>query len=159
MVSSQKKVSVVKATLKDMPDVAKLSIEMLKYHNVLLDDYFTIFPYDQYVEKFTQKLKDKQCILVAKINSKVVGFILVEFHKTPHYKFENSCIIDEVVVSEKCRSCGIGTALFEKALSICKDKKIEEIKLNVYNANVRAKYLYERWGFKDLRQQMSLVLK
>lgn len=159
MVSSQKKVSVVKATLKDMPDVAKLSIEMLKHHNALLDDYFTIFPYEQYVKKFTQKLKDKQCILVAKIDSKVIGFILVEFHKTPHYKFTNSCIIDEIVISEKYRSCGIGTALFEKALSICKDKKIEEIKLNVYNANARAKYLYERWGFKDLRQQMSLVLK
>ena len=159
MVSSSKKVSIVKATKKDMPEVAKLSIEMLKYHNVLLDNYFTIFPYEQYVEKFTKKLNDNCRILVAKIDNKVVGFLLVEFTKTPHYKNVNVCILDEIVVSEKHRSCGIGTALFKKAMSVCKKKKIEEVKLNVYNANIDAKRLYERLGFSDLRQQMSLLLK
>ena len=159
MVSSSKKVSIVKATKKDMPEVAKLSIEMLKYHNVLLDNYFTIFPYEQYVEKFTKKLNDNCRILVAKIDNKVVGFLLAEFTKAPHYKNVNVCILDEIVVSEKHRSCGIGTALFKKAMSVCKEKKIDEVKLNVYNANIDAKRLYERLGFSDLRQQMSLLLK
>ena len=156
---TSKKVSIVKATPKDMPEVAKLSIEMLKYHNILLDNYFTIFPYEQYVDKFTKKLKDDCHMLVAKIDNKVVGFLLAEFTKAPHYKYVNVCIIDEIVVSEKHRSCGIGTALFKKALSVCKKRKIEEIKLNVYNANVDAKRLYERLGFEDLRQQMSIRLK
>ena len=159
MVSSSKKVSVVKATPKDMPEVAKLSIEMLKYHNTLSDNYFTIYPYEEYVEKFSQKLKDGQYILVAKTDNKVVGFLLAEFIKTPWYKNANVCIINEVSVSEKYRSCGIGTTLFNALLSTCKDKKIEEIKLDVYNANAEAKKLYERLGFKDLRQQMSLTLK
>lgn len=159
MALSSKKISVVKATQKDMPEVAKLSIEMLKYHNALFDDYFTIFPYEEYVEKFKQKLKDKHFILVAKADGKVVGFLSAGFIKTPWYKNANVCAIDEVAVSEKCRSCGVGTALFDELLSVCKDKGIEEIKLDVYNINDRAKRLYERLGFKDLRQQMSLTLK
>ena len=111
------------------------------------------------MEKFTKKLKDDCHILVAKIDNKVVGFLLADFTKAPHYKYVNVCIIDEIVVSETHRSCGIGTVLFKKALSICKKRKIEEIKLNVYNANAGAKHLYERLGFEDLRQQMSLTLK
>ena len=77
----------------------------------------------------------------------------------PWYKYANACMIDEVSVSEKYRSCGIGTALIKKTLSVCKKKKIEEVKLDIYNANVGAKCLYERLGFEDLRQQMSITLK
>lgn len=159
MVLSSKKVSVVKATQKDMPEVAKLSIEMLRYHNKLLDGYFTIFPYEKYVEKFKQKLKDKRYMLVAKIDNKVVGFLLAEFKETPHYKYTNTCMINEVAVSEKYRSYGIGTALLKKTLSVCKNKKIEEVKLDVYNVNMGAKRLYERLGFNVLHQQMSIILK
>ena len=159
MVSSSKKVSIVKATEKDMPEVAKLSIEMLKYHNTLMDNYFTIYPYEKYVENFQQKLKDGQYILVAKIDNKIVGFLSAKFKKTPWYRYANACMIDEVSVSEKCRSCGIGTVLIKKILSVCKKKKIEEVKLDIYNVNIGAKRLYERLGFSDLRQQMSLLLK
>ena len=159
MVLSSKKVSIVKATQQDIPEVAKLSIEMLKYHNTLMDNYFTIYPYEKYVENFQQKLKDGQYILVAKIDNKIVGFLSAKFKKTPWYKYANACMIDEVSVSEKCRSCGIGTALIKKILSVCKKKKIEEVKLDIYNVNTGAKRLYERLGFEDLRQQMSLTLK
>ena len=159
MVLSSKKVSIVKATQQDIPEVAKLSIEMLKWHNTLMDNYFTIYPYEKYMENFQQKLKDGQYILVAKINNKIVGFLSAKFKKTPWYKCANACMIDEVSVSEKCCSCGIGTALIKKILSVCKKKKIEEVKLDIYNVNTGAKRLYERLGFEDLRQQMSLTLK
>ena len=159
MVLSSKKVSIVKATQQDIPEVAKLSIEMLKYHNTLMDNYFTIYPYEKYVENFQQKLKDGQYILVAKIDNKIVGFLSAKFKKTPWYKYANACMIDEVSVSEKYRSCGIGMALIKKILSVCKKKKIEEVKLDIYNVNTGAKRLYERLGFEDLRQQMSLTLK
>lgn len=164
MTLSSKTISVVKATQKDTPEIAKLSIEMLKYHDVLLDDYFTIFPYEQYVEKFKRKLKEGRYILVAKTEGKIVGFLMAEFQKTPHYKNTNTCMINEISVTEKYRSYGIGTILFNRVLFVCKKKKIEEIKLDVYNVNVRAKNFYERLGFKDLgfedlHQRMSLVLK
>ena len=159
MALSSKKVSIVKATPKDMPEVAKLSIEMLKYHNTLMDNYFTVYPYEKYTENFQQKLKDGQYILVAKTDNKIVGFLSATFKKMPWYKYANACMIDEVSVSEKYRSCGIGTALIKKTLSVCKKKKIEEVKLDIYNANVGAKCLYERLGFEDLRQQMSITLK
>ena len=158
MVSSPKKVSVVEATQEDISEIAKLSIEMLKYHNKLMSNYFTIYPHEKYVENFQQKLKEGQYILVAKIDDKIVGFLSAKFKKTPWYKYANACMIDEISVSEKYRSCGIGTALIKKTLSLCKKKKIEEIKLDIYNANVDAKRLYEHLGFKDLRQQMFLVL-
>ena len=154
-----KMISIEQATQKDMSEVAKLSMELLKHENELTGNYFTVYSHEYYVKKFEQKLNDGQCILVAKINNNVVGFLMAEFLKTPWYRNNDVCMIDEVSVSEKHRSCGIGTALFKKVLSICKDKNIEEVKLNVYNANVGAKNLYERLGFRDLRQQMSLVLK
>lgn len=158
MVLSQK-ISITQATQKDLPEIAHLSMEMLKYQNALTDNYFTVFPYEKYLKEFEEKLNNGQYILVAKKEDTVVGFLLATFQETPWYKNAHVCIIDEISVSEKCRSCGIGTALFNSLLSVCKDKKIQEIKLNVYNMNERAKYLYERLGFKDLRQQMSLILK
>ena len=158
MVISSKKVSIVKATPKDLPEVARLSIEMLKYHNTLMDNYFTVYPYEKYVKNFQQKLKDGQYILVAKIDNKIVGFLSAKFKKTPWYKYASVCMIDEISVSEKCRSYGIGTSLIKKTLAVCKKAKIEEVKLDIYNANVGAKRLYERLGFEDLRQQMSFIL-
>ena len=123
MVLSQQKLSIVKATRKDLPDIAKLSIEMLKYHNTLSNDYFTIFPYEKYLAGFEEKLKNDQYILVAKIGNKVVGFLSAKFKNTPWYKNANVCIIDEIVVAKECRSCGVGTTLFQKLLAVCKEKK------------------------------------
>ncbi len=156
---SFKKVSVMKATQEDMSDVAKLSIEMLKYHNALSDNYFTVYPYKKYLSEFKNKLKENQYIIVAKIDDKVIGFLSAQFKNTPWYKNANVCIINEIAVSEKYRSHGIGSALFNNLLLVCKDEKVEEIKLDVYDVNTRAKQLYKRLGFKDLRQQMSLTLK
>ena len=52
---------------------------------------------------------------------------------TWHEGTDSNLNTNVVVISEKYRSCGIGTALFEKALSICKDKKIEEIDVILAN--------------------------
>ena len=82
MALSSKKISVAKATQKDIPEVAKLSIEMLKYHNVLLDGYFTIFPYEEYVEKFKKKLKEGRYILVAKMEGKAPAQIIEDRKKS-----------------------------------------------------------------------------
>ena len=75
MTSLSKKVSIAEATQEDIPEVAKLSIEMLRYHNTLTDNYFTIYPYGKYVENFGQKLKEGQYILVAKIDNEIAGYL------------------------------------------------------------------------------------
>ena len=143
MVSSSKKVSIVKATEKDMPEVAKLSIEMLKYHNTLMDNYFTIYPYEKYVENFQQKLKDGQYILVAKIDNKIVGFASIWFSVDDAH-------ITNIAVHNNHRKQGIASRMLERIISIAKEHNKTSLTLEVNIKNTIAQKLYLKYGFKNL---------
>jgi ribosomal protein S18 acetylase RimI-like enzyme len=57
--------------------------------------------------------------------------------------------IDSVAVDKNSRSMGIGTALIKKVFEMAREKKFNEVILEVVDTNPRAKELYERLGFKE----------
>ena len=58
--------------------------------------------------------------------------------------------IDNVAVSEKYRSCGIGRAIMNAVISHCKSEDVKSISLEVRCSNKSAIALYESLGFRSL---------
>lgn len=84
----------------------------------------------------------KPFIFVATIDNVVVGY-------TTTYIFDDvNGYLDEMYVSDKARSLGIGKKLLENVSQELKDKGVQKLKLNVYLWNEGAIKLYENQGFK-----------
>lgn len=54
-----------------------------------------------------------------------------------------------IALKENYWKLGIGSAMMEYAFSLAKKMGYEQIELEVVDGNVRAKNLYERFGFKE----------
>ena len=75
------------------------------------------------------------------------------------HKTESSEIyIEAVAVSELARGKGIGTKLFDAIFQLANEKGYKTITLQVIDINPRAKELYERIGFKVVKQSKTWPL-
>jgi ribosomal protein S18 acetylase RimI-like enzyme len=54
-----------------------------------------------------------------------------------------------VSVAEGSRRLGVATALFAAAVEWARESKLDELQLDVQEANARARALYEKLGFVD----------
>lgn len=141
----------------DLPQVLDLCREIRKYHNDLLNGYFTE-QNDEY-EKigFLESLEnDNTVALVAEHNNKIVGYLLGEFKVSAWLSKPKVGHISNFGITENSRRKGIGKQLMDYFFKICKEKEIQEIRLGVYNKNTSACKFYEDYGFSALQQTMIL---
>jgi ribosomal protein S18 acetylase RimI-like enzyme len=74
----------------------------------------------------------------------------------PFKKLVHTCLFS-IIVSEKHRNLGVGTALLEDLMVLAKEKfQIEILHLEVYEGNP-AKRLYDRLGFKEFGCQKHFI--
>ncbi|MCI0382242.1 MAG: GNAT family N-acetyltransferase [Chlamydiae bacterium] len=74
----------------------------------------------------------------------------------PFKKFAHQCLIS-IIVDEKYRNKGIGTALIKDLMKLAKEKfKIELLHLEVYEKNPAIR-LYQRLGFKEFGKQDHFI--
>ena len=68
-------------------------------------------------------------------------------------KVDNGVIrIDSIAVAIKTRGMGIGTALNNEVFRYALDKGLDSVKLEVVNTNPKAKKLYDKLGFKVIKE-------
>ncbi len=79
---------------------------------------------------------------------KAIGLSLLK-HKTK----PNEIYIEAVAVNELCRGKGIGTKLLDALFVFSKEKGYKTITLEVIDTNLRAIELYEKIGFKIVKQK------
>lgn len=92
--------------------------------------------------EITNTVKQKQAFCAAaKIEEKVLGYFLC-------YYVLDECEIARIAVTQEARRQGVGAALFEHMLEMCKSKKIERILLDVRAGNHSAIAFYEKNGFE-----------
>jgi ribosomal protein S18 acetylase RimI-like enzyme len=109
---------------------------------------------------FLEIIKEKDNggeILVAQEEKKIVGFISLAITTKNDeliLKKINVLYISDMVVLPEYRGQGIGTMLLQKAEDLAKQKKIKFLKLIVFAQNVKAKKLYEEFGFTDYEVTM-----
>jgi ribosomal protein S18 acetylase RimI-like enzyme len=83
-----------------------------------------------------------------------VGFALVRILKDYYYSIPYFGYIEQVIVTEKARSQGVGPLLLEACYQWLKSRNITTATLKVYGSNSEALSFYEREGFSRLRYEL-----
>ena len=132
------------AVKEDEPRIRELFIEMLQtiYSNKNVDGYE-----EGYLDKFFTNHEDWIC--VAEINHLVVAYLSIEVH----HEEKNFIYLDDLSVSEKYRSVGIGTHLIKTAEKFAEGINISTIIFHVEKANKLAFKLYKRLGYSVISDE------
>ncbi len=127
-----------KAVKEDETKIRELFIEMLQtiYSNNNFDGYEK-----GYLDKFFDGHEDWIC--VAEVNNSVAAYLSIEVH----HEQENFIYLDDLSVSGKYRSNGIGTELIKTAEKFAEEVDISIIVFHVEKSNNRAFNLYRKLGY------------
>ena len=87
-------------------------------------------------------------VLLAKRDQEVVG--LISYSMRPNlYHAGDSCLIEELIVSQRTRGSGVGRALMEEVIQRCISAGCAEISVSTMPDNERAIAFYRKLGFTD----------
>ncbi|PBB58146.1 MULTISPECIES: GNAT family N-acetyltransferase [Mesorhizobium] len=94
---------------------------------------------------------------VAQQDDALAGFAIHLPHPSPWVK-NNDCYLLDLHVDEHLRGSGIGRALLDDLIEVCKKSGWERLYWHVYKGNTRARKLYDSYVEHDgnLRYQMRI---
>lgn len=115
-------------------------------NNVIVKDFYE-----------TKINDDDNCLLVAKINNKIIGY-LYGFILNSDIDIELKCQLDALYVEEEYRKLGVANSLISEFINWSKLKQVKFVELKVCNENINAINLYKKYGFKDIKTIMSLEI-
>lgn len=103
---------------------------------------------------------DSMIVLLAEDKGKIVGFAYGEVKNAKKHGYKSNIgVIGNLYVKPEYRGRGIGEKLMKKLMSILSKSKVSEIRVEVFADNTPAKNLYEKLGFKVMRQTMTKKVK
>ncbi len=135
-----------KAVKADEPRIRELFIEMLQ--TIYSTDDVSGYE-DGYLDKFFNGHEDWIC--VAEVNGSVVSYLSIEVH----HEEENFIYLDDLSVSAKYRSHGIGTSLIKAAEEFAYTQNIPAIVFHVEESNTGARKLYKRLGYSAMDEEKT----
>ena len=149
-----------KATIDDIESLRPLYLELEKDGVRFQAEHFVLgFRSDEFFESIFES--ENQDILVADIDGKVVGFahvIILEQKRVPCLKPERVIYLQDLDVTEKLRSGGIGAKLIEACKEYGKEKRADFMRTQVFPDNVRGMQFYERQGFSEKMKTIEVYL-
>ncbi|WP_375579354.1 GNAT family N-acetyltransferase [Marivirga tractuosa] len=100
-------------------------------------------------DKLISELKDQNSeFYFALFENKIVGYLKINFgHSQTDIHDENSLEIQRIYVLKQYQGKRIGKLLYQKALEIAKQKKLDYLWLGVWEENPKAIQFYEKVGF------------
>ncbi|MBT3539297.1 GNAT family N-acetyltransferase [Candidatus Parcubacteria bacterium] len=155
-----------KAKLKDVPEISKLAVELLKYH-ADIDPYFAPAKnaVDSYSKHFARCVRSSlKQLLIAEVGNKIIGYALVEItFRPPVFKIRDTVLVSDMFVLEEFRKKGVSKKLFAELLDWVKHKKVKYKKLDYIELFVDTQdsvspKVWKKYGFKEYmsRQRMKL---
>lgn len=113
-----------------------------------------VLPYEEFNKAVNQKT-----FIVAEYNGNVVGILsyLYRHIEADKQVTRDVIFIDCVAVEEKYRGNGIGHELLEFVKNIVREKNLDGLELQVNAKNVKAKKMYESYGFVEKSINMELL--
>ena len=87
-------------------------------------------------------------IIISEKDGTVIGLIHFTFHKTLSH-IGHSCMIEEIVVTNKYRNKGIGKRLIHAVFEKCKNLGCCEIEVSTELSNTSAREFYKSIGFEE----------
>lgn len=144
------------ATEEDYFDINKMLLNLQQYHaeNVrkIYKKVNTFFSINKYKKIISNK---KSYIMVADINSKIIGMIWFQL-KEKKSKFENKRLqiwIEGIYVKENSRRIGVGKKLLDKVIENAKALDATSIELMVWSFNKTA----EKFFYKFLKKRATIM--
>ena len=139
-----------KANIDDLYEIQKLNKELFElefknFDSTLIFDW----PLTQEGKKYFENAIRNDIVLVACVDGKIVGYLAGTLYSQYSYNNIVQAELDNMCIMNEYRKLGIGSKLFEKFKKICKENKINEIKVVASYNNLNAIEFYKRNGFKE----------
>jgi len=83
----------------------------------------------------------------ALVNGNVVGYLKINFGEAQNEKMDNALEIERIYVLKTFHGKGVAQSLYQKAIDIAYEIRVENIWLGVWEQNYRALRFYEKNGF------------
>ncbi|MFT2112729.1 GNAT family N-acetyltransferase [Marinomonas sp. 2405UD68-3] len=91
-------------------------------------------------------ISNESVIFVAQKKEKIIGFIQL-FPSFSSVTLQKMFIVNDLYVSDKCRGQGVGRALLKESAHYGISKNIKQLFIEGAVSNVKARGLYEDFGF------------
>ena len=122
-------------------------IDNAKYDSDLILDWATSDKGKKYFKKI---LLDKSAlVLLAQENDKLIGY-LTGRQKNLGYRKSKCIEIENMGVTSKYRSKGVGSRLINECISWAKKQGYKKVYVNSYFKNIQAISFYKRNGFNEI---------
>ena len=145
-----------KAVLNDLEYILMLNHQLFELENKNFDSTLNVgWSYSNKGLEYFKDLLDKEQILIAISNDKIIGYLAWSIDTESSYIIKPYAELDNICVLEEYRKCGIGTKLINEFKMICQTKGINEIKVKAYAKNIDAIRFYMKNNFKDF----EMILK
>lgn len=108
------------------------------------------------VEKLNRELQNENSeFYFALLENEVIGYLKINTGDAQtELKNSNGLEIERIYVSKDFHGKKVGQILYDKALQIANDKKVEYVWLGVWEENHRAVQFYKKNGFKEFDQHI-----
>lgn len=109
-------------------------------------------------EIFDEAVQNKE-LIVAESADKIIGLLLfmIRHIENNNQVTRDVLYIDSMAVAEGCRGQGVGHSLFEFVKQIRQQRNLDGIELAVNAKNLKAKAMYEKYGFTEKSINMELL--
>ena len=146
-----------KATIQDVEQLRPLYIELEKDAVMYQPEHFVIgYRDDGFFKNIFES--DMQDILVAESESGIIGFCHIMILQTKNVsclKNQTYAYIQDLLVSEERRNCGIGTKLMAAGKEYGRKHGAEFIRLSVFPKNSSGLRFYKRDGFCEMMKTLE----
>jgi len=140
------------AKIEDLDSIFELLSQVLTIHHEIRPDIFkeigTKYTRDELIKIIEN---ENTPIFVFEENGKILGHIFCQIRikeERPCTYPKKTIFIDDLVVDEKSRGKGVGTALYEFVKEFGRENKFDNILLDVWEGNDKAKDFYKNLGMK-----------
>lgn len=156
-------VDIRNAVLSDVPAIQMLYRELDRHHVDLLPDTFRSVEGDIRRDDAIAEWigAEDHAYLVAEADGGIVGFVSVAIKSRaslPMFHPKRYGLIDEAVVTTTHRRTGLGKQLFNAAIDWIRDRGLQSVQVQVWNANFEAVDFYCRQELSSLFTRMELNL-
>lgn len=152
-----------KATVKDIPRILELLIQVNHVHAVGRPDLFVDGKRKYEEEDLKKILKDKdRPVFVCTEDELVIGYCMTEIvyaRRSRSVVQRTDLYIDDLCVDEKVRRSGAGTALYEFVKDYATEIGCYSLTLHVWDCNPGARAFYEKVGMRPYMTAMETILK
>jgi GNAT superfamily N-acetyltransferase len=150
-----------RATKDDAERVAEFAMKLVEQHHEYDPDRFARMASAEGMKWFYGGQTDAMnaAVLVAEIDSKVVGFAYVSYEERNYAELaETPAHLHDIYVEEDARRSGAGKALVEAAVKVAKEFGASKLILSVAVKNAIGHEFFETCGFRPTMTEMTLNL-